>query len=207
MLLKTINLKFITNTKLSLTLLTLLSYSITHAQEIIEEPVKAQKVVDTTQSPNRVKVDGVVAVVGDYIVLNSDIDKEFLQLKARGVSQTDLPSRCELFGKLLEDKLYAHHAIQDSITVNELEIRNGVDQQMDYFLEQTNGSMDELLKFYNKDTESALREEMYKINKNQKLAIDMHRKIIEDFEVTPEEVRNYFNCIPKDERPIFGTEL
>ena len=120
MLLKTINLKFITNTKLSLTLLTLLSYSITNAQEIIEEPVKAQKVMDSTKSPNRIKVDGVAAVIGDYIILDSDVDKEFLQLKARGVSQNDLPTRCELFGLLLEDKLYAHHAIQDSITVNEL---------------------------------------------------------------------------------------
>ena len=207
MLLKTINLKFITNTKLSLTLLTLLSYSITNAQEIIEEPVKAQKVMDSTKSPNRIKVDGVAAVIGDYIILDSDVDKEFLQLKARGVSQNDLPTRCELFGLLLEDKLYAHHAIQDSITVNELEIRNSVDQQIDYLKEQTNGSIDEVLKFYGKDTEFALREEMYEINKNQKLALDMKRKIVEDIEVTPEEVRNYFNSIPEDERPIFGTEL
>jgi peptidyl-prolyl cis-trans isomerase SurA len=207
MLLKTINLKFIINTKLSLTLLTLLSYSITNAQEIIDEPVKAQKVMDSTKSPNRVKVDGVAAVIGDYIILDSDVDKEFLQLKARGVSQNDLPTRCELFGLLLEDKLYAHHAIQDSITVNELEIRNSVDQQIDYFKEQTNGSIDEVLKFYGKDTEFALREEMYEINKNQKLALDMKRKIVEDIEVTPEEVRNYFNSIPEDERPIFGTEL
>ncbi len=199
--------KFITNTKLSLTLFTLLSYSIANAQEIIEEPIKAQKVTDSTKSQNRVKVDGVAAVLGDYIILESDVDKEFLQLKARGVSQNDLPTRCELFGKLLEDKLYAHHAIQDSITINELEIRNGVNEQMDYFLEQTNGSLDELLKFYNKDTEFALREEMYEINKNQKLAMDMQRKIVDKIEVTPEEVRNYFNSIPKDERPIFGTEL
>src|SRR5690606_10974433 len=106
MLLKTINLKFITNTKLSLTLFTLLSYSIANAQEIIEEPIKAQKVTDSTKSQNRVKVDGVAAVLGDYIILESDVDKEFLQLKARGVSQNDLPTRCELFGKLLEDKLY-----------------------------------------------------------------------------------------------------
>jgi peptidyl-prolyl cis-trans isomerase SurA len=130
-----------------------------------------------------------------------------LQLKARGVSQADLPTRCQLFGKLLEDKLYAHSAIQDSITVNELEIRSNIDQQISAFLEQTHGSMDELLKFYGKDTEQALRDEMYEINKNQKLAMDMQRKIVEDIEVTPEEVRQYFNSIPKDERPVFGTEL
>ena len=207
MQLKTINLKFTTNTKLTLTLLTLLSFNINSAQEVIEDKVEAKSKKDTTINSNqRVKIDGVIGVVGDYVILDSDIDKEFIQLKARGVSTADI-TRCQLFGKLLEDKLYAHNAIQDSITVNELEIRSNIDQQINAFLQETNGSMDELLKFYNKDTEQSLREEMFEINRDGKLAADMQRKIVEDIEVTPEEVREYFNSIPKDERPIFGTEL
>lgn len=206
--LKTINLKFITNTKFALTLLALSSYTISNAQEIIEdEVVESATVTDTVKSSNeRVKVDGVVAVVGDYVILDSDIDKEYLQLQARGVSTAEI-SRCQLFGKLLEDKLYAHSAIQDSIVVKELEIRSNIEQQISAFLEETNGSMEELLKFYNKDTEQALRDEMFEINKQQQLAYEMQRKIVEDIEVTPEEVREYFNNIPKDERPVFGTEL
>jgi peptidyl-prolyl cis-trans isomerase SurA len=206
--LKTINLKFIKNNKFALTLLVLLSYTISNAQEIIEdEVIKSSIVKDTVKSSNeRVKVDGVVAVLGDYVILDSDIDKEYLQLQARGVSTADI-GRCQLFGRLLEDKLYAHNAIQDSIVVNELEIRSNIEQQISAFLEETNGSMTELLKVYNKDTEQALREEMFEINKQQKLAYEMQRTIVEDIEVTPEEVREYFNSIPKDERPIFGTEL
>ncbi len=206
--LKTINLKYILNNKFILSLLALLSYQISNAQEIIQEEVAENTaMVDTVKSTfQRVKVDGVVAVVGDFVILDSDIDKEFLQLQARGVSTAEI-SRCQLFGKLLEDKLYAHNAIQDSIVVKELEIRSNIEQQISAFLEETNGSMDELLKFYNKDTEQALREEMFEINKNQQLAYEMQRKIVEDIEVTPEEVREYFNSIPKDERPVFGTEL
>lgn len=206
--LKTINLKFITNNRLVLATLALLSFNCIFSQEIIEDTIAANtKVVDTVKSSNeRVKIDGVVAVVGDFIVLDSDIDKEYLQLQARGVSTSDI-TRCELFGKLLEDKLLTHNAIQDSITVKELEIRSSIDQQISAFLEETNGSMEELLKVYNKDTEQGLREEMFEINKNQQLALDMQRKIVEEIEVTPEEVREYFNSIPKDERPIFGTEL
>ncbi len=206
--LKTINLKFITNSKFAIAIITILSCSIGTAQEIIEDQVAANTTVLDTAKVNttRIKVDGVVAVVGDYVVLDSDIDKEYLQLQARGVS-TDKITRCELFGKLLEDKLYAHHAIQDSITVKELEIRSNIDQQISAFLEETNGSMDQLLKLYNKDSEQSLREEMFEINKNQQLGYEMQRKIVEDIEVTPEEVREYFNNIPKDERPIFGTEL
>ena len=53
----------------------------------------------------------------------------------------------------------------------------------------------------------ALREEMFEINKNNELARKMQAKIVEDVEITPEEVREFFNKIPKDERPTFGTEL
>ena len=205
MQLKTINLKSIIKAALFCAVFTFLNLNIIHAQEIIEEEIKDLKTkTDTLQPSDRVKIDGVAAVVGDYIILDSDIDKEFLQLQTRGVSTADI-TRCELFGKLLEDKLYAHHAIQDSITVNELEIRSNIEQQIEAFLEQ--GSMQDLLKLYNKDSEESFREELFEINKNMKLAGDMQRKIIEDIEVTPEEVREFFNEIPKDERPIFGTEL
>ena len=206
--LKTINLKYIKSNSFALTILALLSYTVSFSQEIIEDNVEGKQMVNDTVKVDgkRVKVDGVAAVVGDFIILDSDIDKEYLQLQARGVS-TEQISRCELFGKLLEDKLLTHNAIQDSIVVKDLEIRSNIDQQISAFLEETNGSMDELLKFYNKDTEQALREEMFEINKNQQLAYEMQRKIVEEIEVTPEEVREYFNSIPKEERPIFGTEL
>ena len=207
MQLRTINLKSITKTSLLCGVVILLNFYKINAQEIIEDEILDVKVKkDTLQNLDRLKIDGVAAVVGDFIILDSDIDKEFLQLEQRGVSTKDI-TRCELFGKLLEDKLYAHHAIQDSITVNELEIRSNIEQQIEAFLEQKNGSMEELLKLYNKDSEESFREELFEINKNIKLANDMQRKIIEEIEVTPEEVREFFNEIPKDERPIFGTEL
>lgn len=208
MQLKTNNLKSTIKIIATTLMLCMFSYQITVAQEIINEDIVdvSKKKMDSTQTSARKKVDGVAAVVGDFVVLDSDIDKEYIQLQARGVSIADI-TRCQLFGKLLEDKLYAHHAIQDSITVNELEIRSNIEQQISAFLEQKGGSMTELLEFYNKDSEQSLREEMFEINKNAKLAGDMQRKIIEEVEVTPEEVREYYNSIPKDSLPEFGTEL
>ncbi|WP_353779534.1 peptidylprolyl isomerase [Winogradskyella sp. 3972H.M.0a.05] len=175
------------------------------AQEIIEEKSETKKVNDSVKTEGRIKVDGVAAVVGDYVILDSDIDKEYAQIRAAGGSIKDF-TRCQLFGKLLEDKLYAHHAIQDSITINELEIRNRISQQIEAFIAEI-GDMKKLLEFYNKDSEEALREEMFEINKNGQLAAEMQRKIVDDIEVTPEEVRQFFNSIPEDERPFFGTEL
>ncbi len=65
----------------------------------------------------REKIDGVAAVIGDFVILDSDIEKQYTQLKVSGISMDNI-SICQVFGKLLEDKLYQHHAIQDSIQVN-----------------------------------------------------------------------------------------
>lgn len=208
MLLKIKSLKFTTNNLLLLCLFFVIVNN-TFAQEIIEDDVEPEiqvKEIDTTKAFKSIKIDGVAGVVGDYIVLNSDISKEFLQLKASGVDVKEI-TQCQVFGKLLESKLYAHHAIQDSILVPDAEIRRNVDYQVQQFLQQVNGDMDRLLKIYDKDSEASLKEEMFLTNKDIMLANKMQAKVIEEVEITPEEVRQFFNRIPKDERPNFGTEL
>ena len=74
-----------------------------------------------TDLAGRIKVDGVALVVGDYVILDSDIDKTLLEMESQGISTKSI-SRCQLLGKLMEDKLYAHHAIQDSLEVNVEEV-------------------------------------------------------------------------------------
>ena len=204
--LKIKNLKFIIKYYvLGVFLLTTLS---SFSQEIIEDSaeIEAPKTpaveVDTIQ---RFKVDGVAAVVGDFVILDSDIDKQFTQLEAGGISTKDI-TRCQLFGKLLEDKLYIHHAIQDSIEINDAEVRSYVDQQLEGFAEQI-GSMEKLIAYYKKSSEKELRDEMFELNKNGKMASMMQQTIVEEIEVTPEEVRQFFNKIAEDERPQFGTEM
>ncbi|MFV9551494.1 peptidylprolyl isomerase [Algibacter sp. PT7-4] len=206
--LKTNNLKYTINHKQLLALcVTLLLASFANAQEIIEDEVKAvTKKVDSVDASKATKVDGVAAVVGDFIVLESDIQKEKDQIKASGGSIEGVED-CQLFGLMLERKLYAHHAIQDSVPVSDAEVRKNVDYQIQQFLQQTNGSMERLLEFYRKDDEQSFREEMFQINKSNLLAQRMQAKIVEEIEITPEEVRTFFNKIPKDQRPTFGTEL
>lgn len=151
------------------------------------------------------KVDGVIAVVGDYIVLDSDVDLEFIQLKAQGIDTKNI-SRCELFGKQLEDKLYAHQAIQDSIVVTDAEVNSYMNEQIDAMVEQI-GGMDKVLKFYKKKNEEDFRSYFYDIIKMNKLTSQMQKKIVDDVTITPEEVRSFFKAIPADEIPTFGAEM
>ena len=187
MLYKQINLKFFLK---YLSALVILSFEIqnTLAQESL-----------------RFKLDGVASVVGDYVILDSDIDKTFSEMESQGISTKNV-TRCELLGKLMEDKLYAHHAIQDSLEVSDTEIYSYVDQSIEYFTEQL-GSLDKVLEFYNKKDELSFRDELYELNKIQKLSQLMQSKIVDDVEVTPEEVKLFYESIPFADLPVFGTEL
>ena len=174
-----------------------------NAQEIIKDSV----VVDKQQKPSgqRQKIDGIIATVGDYIVLDSDIDKAFLEITSQGGSVKDI-TRCQMLGKLLEDKLYAHQAIQDSVKVTDAEIKSMMDERLNYMVQQL-GSMEKVVKYYKKDTEEEFRTYFFDILKENKLTSEMQKKIVDGVEITPEEVRNFFKKLPKDELPVFGAEM
>ena len=176
----------------------LLIFSLTSTSYIFSQ-------VSQYEKTQRIKVDGVSAVVGDYIILDSDIDKAIVEMESQGMSVKNI-TRCELLGKLMEDKLYAHNAIQDSLEVTDQEIYDYVDQSIAYFTDQL-GSIEKVLEFYRKPDELSFRDELFQINKIQKLSSMMQSKIVDDIEITPEEVRSFFKQIPKNELPTFGTEL
>ncbi len=153
----------------------------------------------------KIKVDGISSVVGDFIILDSDIDKVLIDMESQGITTRGV-SKCQLLGKLMEDKLYAHHAIQDSLELSDNEVYDYVDRQLEYFTEQL-GGIDKVLEFYNKKDELSFRDELFEINKTQRLSEMMQESIVEKVEITPEEVRVFFQAIPKLDLPIFGTEL
>lgn len=171
--------------------------------EAIAEAAPVKK--DSSINFKRIKLDGIAAVVGDYVILDSDIEKTLIDLKSQGASTEDI-THCGLLGKLMEDRLYANQAVQDSILVSDDEVNATGDRQLQSLVQQI-GSMDKVLKYYKKEDEATFREELYKINKLRMLSERMQQDIIKEIEITPEEVRQFFNKIPEDERPVFGAEL
>ena len=160
---------------------------------------------DSIANPTKIKIDGVAAVIGDYVILDSDVDKAYIDLESQGIPTSNI-ERCSLLGKLMEDKLYAHHAEQDSITVSDAEINDYVSRTIDYFVQQL-GNMEKVLEFYKKKDEQSFRSELFDINRVQQLSQRMQSNIVEEIEVTPDEVRTFFDKIPVDQRPVFGAEL
>lgn len=181
-----------------------LGLNLAGAQEIIPE-TEQDSVKPEPVFQGRSKVDGVVAVVGDYVVLDSDIDMMYRELQTQNVPIKDI-TRCELLGKLMEDKLYAHQAIQDSIVISDAEVNETMNRQIDYFVQQL-GSADKMVTYFKKKNLETFKQELFELIKNQKLTEQMQKKIIDEVEITPEEVRQFYASFKPDELPRFGAEM
>ncbi|MCF6130807.1 peptidylprolyl isomerase [Flavobacterium wongokense] len=200
--LKTRIMKYI-NSKLTVAIIAIFcTVGFANAQEVIKDTVKTKPL---TSSFKKQKVDGVIATVGDYIILDSDVDKSFLELSSQGQSTKDI-TRCQMLGKLLEDKLFAHQAVQDSIVIKDEEVKEKMNDQISYMVEQL-GSMDKVVTYFKKGSEEELKTELFDIIKTIKLGAEMQKKIIDGVEITPEETRNFFKAIPQADLPVFGAEM
>lgn len=217
MLLKTKILKFTPLNKYFAIAACLVAFNTT-AQEVIavdstgvarEVPVlettTTTKAKDTTLPFKRFKAEGVSAVIGGKVILDSDIDKSYLEFQQNGVSVEDV-TRCQLLGKLMEDKLYMHHAKIDSIIVTDAELNPQVDQLVQYMIAQL-GSEEKVVEYYKKDNLQDLKSELKDAKRDLELANRMQAKVVENVEVTPEEVREFFYAIPEEERPVFSAEV
>lgn len=181
-----------------------LGLNLAGAQEIIPE-TEQDSVKPETLFQGRSKVDGVVAVVGDFVVLDSDIDMMYRELQTQNVPIKDI-TRCELLGKLMEDKLYAHQAIQDSIIISDAEVNETMNRQIDYFVQQL-GSPEKMVTYFKKKNLETFKQELFELIKNQKLTEQMQKKIIDEVEITPEEVRQFYASFKPEELPRFGAEM
>lgn len=202
------NLKFMRKNRLVWVFLIIMQGTCMSAQDgtIAKDSVLAENTLDKDSvTKKRIKVDGIASVIGDYVILNSDIEKTLIDLKSQGASTEDI-TECQLLGKLMEDRLFAHQAVQDSLLVSDDQVNAQSDRQIQQLVSQV-GSMAKVLKFYKKPDLESFRSELFEINKLRMLSEKMRNKIVGEIEVTPEEVRQFFFKIPENERPLFGAEL
>lgn len=149
-------------------------------------------------------IDEVIWVVGDEPILKSDVEAMRLQSEAEGVRWQGDPD-CTIPEQMAVQKLFLHQAAIDSIEVTETEITQGIDDQINHWV-QLIGSQ-EKLEEYRKQTIQQMREEMHDEFKNSKLVQKMREKLVEDISVTPAEVRNFFKNLSEDSIPFVPTEV
>ena len=147
-------------------------------------------------------IDQVVAVVGNNLILQSDIDNQLQQLKSQGNDSLPI-DECNILEELLFQKLLVHQAELDSVTVSEAQVEGELDQRMRYYIAQA-GSEKKLEEFMGKSI-AELKAEYKEDLKKILLAKTMQGKITQDVKVTPADVRAFYNTIPKDSLPMVNS--
>ena len=154
----------------------------------------------------KVKIDAVGVVVGKNIVLDSDIEKFKLELENSSEGKIKI-SDCEMLEQLMLQKLLAHHAVVDSIVVSDAEVDSQVERNIQFF-SQEYGSIEKVVEAYGFNDIEDLKIELFGIEKENSLIQKEQLQITENIDVTPEEIRIYFNGLKdKGELPEFPAEI
>lgn len=143
-------------------------------------------------------IDNIVAIVGKNIVLRSDIQKSILQLEAQGENISNIPNfKCFVFERLLFEVLLETETVKDTtIIVSNEEIESHVEQRIETIKNQL-GSIEKMEEFYGLK-EDDIRLQAFETIKMQLIAQKVQQKIISKIDVTPSEVKSYFDNIDKD---------
>lgn len=149
-------------------------------------------------------VDEVIWVVGDEAILRSDVEAMRLQGSMEGHDFGD-NADCTIPEQIAVQKLFLHQAALDSIQVTESEITQGVDQQINYWI-QAAGSK-ERLEQYRRQSITQMRQQLHDDYKNSQLVQKMRQKLVEGITVSPAEVREYFRNMPEDSLPKIPTTV
>lgn len=154
--------------------------------------------------PQKIVADKITAIVGDKIILHSDI-MNAIEDARRGGQTIPENADCSIIEQALISKVLMLQAIKDSLPVTEEEIEAELDQRIRYFVSQY-GSQSELERLAGK-TIYQIKDDAKESVRERKLAEAMQKKIVDNINVTPTEVKAYFDRIPSDSLPFFESEL
>lgn len=150
-------------------------------------------------------IDKVVAIVGENSILYSDIENQYLQYLMQGYTSKAQEIRCQIFEEILFAKLLLNQAQLDSIEISDDQVESEMDRRLQYFISQI-GSKDELEKYYNKSI-LEIKNDLRAVIREQIMTQQVKSNITSNIKITPSEVKDFFNKIPKDSLPLIETEI
>lgn len=149
-------------------------------------------------------LDRVVAVVGDFHVLQSDIEEQMLQMR---MSTAYLPENieCDILDYFIEQKLLMTQAKIDSIEVSDGQVEISMESRLNMFISQF-GSEEAMEEYFSKSLYD-IRADLRKTMKEMMITQQVQQAIVGDINITPSEVKEYFKNIPKDSIPLIDSEV
>ena len=162
-------------------------------------------IVPTATAQNNLTIDKVVALVGDEYLLWSDVEEIHAYQEERiGVMPAN--ARCVILEDLMLKKLLIAQAALDSVVVGEEEVDGQVDSRLNYMLGLFGNDEEQLQAYYGKSL-GEIREETRSAMRDQMIEQRMRGEILDNVRITPSEVIEFFNGIPRDSLPFFSSEV
>jgi len=152
----------------------------------------------------KIVADKIIAVVGDKVILKSDIDNSITDMQRQGI-EVPANARCLTLEQAMGIKALVVQAERDSLPVSDDEISAEIDNRIRYFIGQY-GSKEKLEEISGKSLYQ-LKEDFKDGFKESKLAKNMRDKIVDGVRITPNEVKAYFDKLKKDSLPFYESEL
>ena len=152
------------------------------------------------------KLDGIVAMVGDEVLFYSELQENIMQYKSQTSSTlSDSLLSKQVLEELLFQKLLVYHAKIDSIEVSDMEVNNNLNRRLDYIISQI-GSVKKVEKYFDK-TIAQIKDELSVNIREQLTAQMMQQEITRFVDITPSEISNYYEDIPKDSLPFIENQF
>ena len=149
--------------------------------------------------PNGI-IDKTIAVVGNEVIMISQLEEEVQMMKAYGM-MSDKSGRCEILESMMESKLFLMQSRLDSLQVNNDMVESQLAQQMDRVRTSLGG--DEAVEKYFGKPVHKLRQEWRKTIEDQTLTQQMQQEITKKVpELTPFDVQKYMDATHSDDLPV-----
>lgn len=149
-------------------------------------------------------IDEVIAIVGNDVILKSDIEAQYLQAIAQEQDyQGDM--KCRILEEMMLQKLLLNQAILDSIEVSDKEVEQRVDSRLAMLVQQA-GDEQTLVDYFGKEIPQ-IKADLNKLLYEQLMTQKMQGQITDDIKITPGEVRTFYKAIPEKDLPLINSEL
>ncbi len=167
--------------------------------------VVAGLILGILSSNAQVLVESVAAIVGNEVIYLSDIENGVTDAR-RGNPRIPVDEiRCRVFQELLIAKLFVDQARIDSIEVTDDTVEGDLNMQINEAI-RTAGS-EKALEDYFKKSMVEIRRDIRKALVEQQVVSEVQSSITSDLSITPNDVKRYFNTIPKDSLPIIPSKV
>ncbi|MBS1555286.1 MAG: peptidylprolyl isomerase [Bacteroidetes bacterium] len=150
-------------------------------------------------------VDKIIAKVDNYIVIKSELEQAYQGYVAEGNPASE-EAKCQIFNRLIMNKLMVAKAEIDSVTVTDQEVDQNTTQRMGMIMQSSGNSPEELERRYGKSLDQ-IKLELRDQIREQLLSREMTQKITKDMKITPAEVKRFFNKIPTDSLPYYSSDV